>query len=156
LRFASPSQYNSEGFRYPDSSTAIQTVTSMITRAFKHQGATLSRAVGLLLVVFILYGTTVETAHRHGRFLPNSNSTTSFVDAGLAQNLTSGKLGCSDCLICQLHQNFSTSLIAFRQIDPPSLVRIQFRASPIRSFLSQANTPQRGRAPPFTALFHLS
>jgi hypothetical protein len=34
-------------------------------------GASFTRWLSLFLVVFILYGTTVEAAHRHGRVLPS-------------------------------------------------------------------------------------
>ena len=46
------------------------TVTSMLMRAFQNQSANLKRGLGLLLLVFIFYGTTVEAAHRHGRVGP--------------------------------------------------------------------------------------
>ena len=38
----------------------------MLMRAFQNQNADLKRGLGLLLLIFIVYGTTVEAAHRHG------------------------------------------------------------------------------------------
>jgi hypothetical protein len=45
----------------------------MLMPAFQNQSAKLKRGLGLLLLVFIFYGTTVEAAHRHGRVVPRSN-----------------------------------------------------------------------------------
>jgi hypothetical protein len=114
----------------------------------KNQGATFSRWLNLLLVVFILYGTTVEAAHRHGRILPSANSATAQLDTEHNQNLGSTKTGCNDCLICQLHQNFNTTLIALRLNDPP--VQLPQRVVVIvpRDLLSEIISPISGRAPP--------
>ena len=136
----------------PDFTTAIQTVTSLLTSRFRTRSASFSRALTLLLVVFILYGTTVEAAHRHGRILPSENSAASMIDPGLANNLPGGQIGCSDCLICQLHQNVSTTLITFRQTDAPVHVRTQFFNTTLVGCRSQTNAPRKGRAPP-TSLF---
>src|SRR5215213_8306647 len=46
----------------------------MFTKTIQHNAATLRRGLGLLLVVFIFYGTTVEAAHRHGRIPPRSTT----------------------------------------------------------------------------------
>ena len=107
------------------------------------------RAVGLLLVLFIFYGTTVEAAHRHGVAAPHSNSTTSVTNPNSGANSTFTKPGCSDCLICQLHQNFSATLISVKLNDAAPLARVtparRFDPVPTRSI---ANSPQTGRAPP--------
>jgi hypothetical protein len=135
-----------------DFSTAIQTVTSVLTSRFRTRSATFSRALTLLLVVFILYGTTVEAAHRHGRILPSANSAASMIDPALANNLAGGQIGCSDCLICQLHQNFSSTLITFRQTDAPVHVRAQFFNTTLVGCHSKTSTPRKGRAPPTSLL----
>ena len=107
------------------------------------------RAVGLLLVLFIFYGTTVEAAHRHGVAAPHSNSTTSVTnpDSGTSSTSTA-KPGCSDCLICQLHQNFSATVISVKLNTAP-LARVTHAQSftPV-SIRSIASSPQSGRAPP--------
>jgi len=114
----------------------------------KNQGATFSRWLNLLLVVFILYGTTVEAAHRHGRILPSTASANAQVDSEHNKNLGNAKTGCNDCLICQLHQNFTTTLIALRLNDPP--VQLPQRVVTIvpQDLLSQITSPSAGRAPP--------
>ena len=127
-------------------------MTSILTSRIKNQSGRVSRALALLLVVFILYGTTVEAAHRHGRFLPSGNNATAVVDPGLAKNLGGGPIGCSDCLICQLHQNFSTTLITFRQTDAQVHVRTQFFDPALVGCHSLTNAPRKGRAPPTSLL----
>ena len=114
----------------------------------RNQGATFSRWLNLLLVVFILYGTTVEAAHRHGRILPSGASAHAQLDSEHNKNLGTSKSGCNDCLICQLHQNFTTTLIALRLNDPP--VQIPQRVVTVvpEDLLSQIISPVAGRAPP--------
>jgi hypothetical protein len=90
----------------------------------------------------------VEAAHRHGRVLPD-NHATSLVDQDQSTSPVSGKTGCSDCLICQLHQNFSTTLIALRLLDPPTQAPHRAEIVVPRDLLSQSVGPVTGRAPPF-------
>ena len=113
-----------------------------------HHSASFSRSLSVLLVVFILYGTTVEAAHRHGRVLPASASAASHVDNQQAKNLGNSKAGCSDCLICQLHQNFTTTLIALRQNDPPVQTPMRVVTVAPQDLRSQIIRPLAGRAPP--------
>jgi hypothetical protein len=130
-----------------DSNIAFQTVTSMFTSIHKTD-STISRAIGLLLVVFILYGTTVEAAHRHGRVLSGGTKSSSVVNPRNEDGRFGGKTGCSDCLICQLHQNFSATLVSVRP-DSASTDAHSFteRFDPV-SIGSGVNTPRSGRAPP--------
>ena len=121
----------------------------MLMKTFQNQSANLKRGLGLLLVIFIFYGTTVEAAHRHGRVLPTGNNATSVTDANHTSTLGGSKLGCSDCLICQLHQSFNTTLVSFRVADPPTQLRIQVIAARPPDVLSQVTGPTSGRAPPF-------
>ena len=115
----------------------------------KHQSRDFSRWLSLLLVVFILYGTTVEAAHRHGRVLPPSSGAAAHVENEPAQNLTTNKTGCSDCLICQLHLNFTTTLISLRVTDEPTQAPQRVEIVVSRDLLSQIVGPSPGRAPPF-------
>ena len=113
------------------------------------QRSSFSRALSLLLLVFVLYGTTVEAAHRHGSILDLSSGKTTSVSQ--TQGLPGGgnaALGCGDCLICQLHQNFSTSLITVRPGSSPLLTRLELLRPAAVSLKSQTSTPQKGRAPP--------
>ena len=114
----------------------------------KNQGATFSRWLNLLLVVFILYGTTVEAAHRHGRVLPSRANAHAQLDNQHSKNLGSAKTGCNDCLICQLHQNLTTTLIALRSSEPPAQLPQQVAVAVPHDLLFQIITPVAGRAPP--------
>jgi hypothetical protein len=115
----------------------------------KHQSANFSRGLGLLLVVFIFYGTTVEAAHWHGRILSSAPDAAAHVDNEQTKNLINSKTRCSDCLICQLHQNFSTTLIALRLLDRPTQAPHQVEIVVPRDLLSQSVGRIAGRAPPF-------
>jgi hypothetical protein len=121
----------------------------MLTKAIQNHGASLKRGLGLLLVVFIFYGTTVEAAHGHGRVAPQSNSAASLTNPNSGNSGTfSARPGCNDCLICQLHQNFSATLISVRlNTEPLARVTPARRFDPV-SIRSIANSPQSGRAPP--------
>jgi len=116
-----------------------------------NRGAAFTRWLSLLLVVFILYGTTVEAAHRHGRTLPSTASVAAHFDNQQPQNLSTNKTGCNDCLICQLHQNLTTTLIALRlkQESQPKAPQPATAVAP-EDLLSQVIRPQAGRAPPET------
>lgn len=114
-----------------------------------NRGASFTRWLSLFLVVFILYGTTVEAAHRHGRVLPTNVSTATQVDNEQSQNLSTNKTGCNDCLICQLHQNITTTLIALRlKHEPPAQIPQQVTTITPEDLLSQIICPVSGRAPP--------
>jgi hypothetical protein len=119
----------------------------MLMRAFQNQRNALARWLSLLLVVFILYGTTVEAAHRHGRVLPNHHAA-SLVESDQPNSPVSSKTGCSDCLICQLHQNFATTLIAFRLVEPPAPIQIRVTTAVPPDVHFQLIGPTAGRAPP--------
>ena len=114
-----------------------------------NSGATLTRWLSLFLVAFILYGTTVEAAHRHGLVSPGTSSATSQVDNEQTKNLSTNKTGCSDCLICQLHLNFSATAIALRlKHDVPTQAPQRVATVVTEDLLSQIISPLAGRAPP--------
>jgi hypothetical protein len=114
--------------------------------------AAFPRALSILLLAFIICGTTVEAAHNHGN-LAGSNKATSaahFSDPATENQADTSSLNCSDCLICQLHQNFSATVLSVPPSIGPSTVSFHiFRLTTV-SVHSQTATPQRGRAPPFS------
>jgi len=114
-----------------------------------HRGATFTRWLSLSLVVFILYGTTVEAAHRHGRVLPTRTSAASHVDNEPTPDSSTNRTGCNDCLICQLHQNFSTTAIALRlKHDAPTQAPQCVVIVAPEDLRSRIIGPVTGRAPP--------
>ena len=81
----------------------------------------LSRLVAGLLLVFVIYGTTIEAAHRHGRiFNSELSKSTSITSDDDTQGLAGSSRSCAECLICQLHQHFSASLVTVRDSDAPA------------------------------------
>ena len=138
----------SAAFNQPDSSTANQILTSNMFGMNLNKQRSFSRAIGLFLIVFIFYGTTVEAAHRHGRLLPTPSSADCFDSPGTASNSYGTKSGCNDCLICQLHQNFTATLVADRPTgDTVYAHTFSDHLDPV-AVLSRVNTPRSGRAPP--------
>lgn len=114
----------------------------------QNRNASFTRRLSLLLVLFILFGTTVEAAHRHGNSIARASSATPQVDNQQNKNLNRNKTGCNDCLICQLHQNVSTTLIAWRLNDPPTQLPQGVTLVVPQDLLSQISSPLSGRAPP--------
>jgi hypothetical protein len=108
-----------------------------------------SRVLSLLLLSFIVYGTTVEAAHTHGQLAANSIVGASNFSDPATDTKTATKLtGCGDCLICQLHQNFSATLISVPPSVLSSSLRSLFLTLNAVAVHSQTTTPQHGRAPP--------
>jgi len=111
-----------------------------------------TRALSFLLLGFIVYGTTVEAAHTHGSLTTANKAIASstFSDPATETKTNNNLLGCGDCLICQLHQSFSATVIS----APPSLVPAALSSRIYNltagSVSSETNAPRRGRAPPFS------
>jgi hypothetical protein len=129
---------------------SISIVASMLKRTRKTLRDSFPRAVGLLLVLFIFYGTTVQAAHNHFRTVDRTaDNTLSIGKSGLDKNLTTNP-GCNDCLICQLHQSFSTTLISIKSDLKPSSLRSKQSAPTLDLMQSETTAPQTGRGPPKT------
>lgn len=135
----------------PNSSPNRGTVTRMPHFSLGRH-ASFSRALSLLLLVFVLYGTTVAAAHRHGRILDaESGSATSVSQPNNSSTLNGGQLGCNECALCQFHRHSSTALITIRISTAELNTHLETQdAGPI-ALKSQTNAPQQGRAPPFTS-----
>jgi hypothetical protein len=110
-----------------------------------------TRVLSLLLLGFIVFGTTVEAAHTHGSLAAATRviAASNFSDPATETKVKTTLLSCGDCLICQLHQNFSTALITFRLRVPPANKRATVPNPALQTFRSEVNTPIKGRAPPF-------
>ena len=131
-----------------DCSIGIRALTSMFTASFTKQRIRISRALSLLLVAFILFGTTIEAAHRHGRVLGQAPPTSFQVTPEKPDGSLKTNTSCTDCLICQLHQQFTATLIPVRP-DTTALNISVIRVRTDRvSVESHKYTPQSNRAPP--------
>jgi len=122
----------------------------MFTASCTKQRTAISRALSSVLVVFILFGTTIEAAHRHGRVLGQAPPTSSQVAPHKPDGSLNTNTSCTDCLICQLHQQFTATLIPVR----PHAVTLNTSVLSIRTdrvpVESHKYTPQSDRAPPQT------
>jgi len=110
----------------------------------------LARVLCFLLLGFIVYGTTVEAAHTHGALTAAKSTVTaaSFSTPESEANTATKLVGCGDCLICQLHQQFSASVIAAPpSIIPSSLASRHFKTT-ATAVRSETAAPRSGRAPP--------
>lgn len=112
-----------------------------------------SRVLSFLLLGFIVYGTTVEAVHKHGNLVRGNvvAGAASVSNHETGNKLNTSLAGCGDCLICQLHQHFSTSLIAVRHDSAPLQTRLEISQSTSAILRTRTNAPRRGRAPPFTS-----
>ena len=110
-----------------------------------------SRVLSFVLLSFIVWGTTVQAAHKHGG-LSDTKSTAQenvFSEPG-TQTARDGSLaGCADCLICQLHQDFSTSLVVERDSSAPARARLEISLATSVTPTRLMAAPNSGRAPPF-------
>src|SRR5215204_5827454 len=120
----------------------------MRSSTFTNKTASISRTVGLLLTLFILYGTTVEAAHKHGRVFTPSNGVASVSEPVTTEGTSGTTTACNDCLICQLHQNFSATLVSVRPGATTQGTSLIVSRLDRLSVQSRVNTPQSGRAPP--------
>lgn len=113
------------------------------------QHAAFSRVLSLLLLGFVVYGTTIGAAHRHGTVLDTDSSRTSSVSQpNGTSTLNGGQLGCNECVLCQFHQYSSTALITIRADSSEVQTCLELLQPEPISLKSQTSTPQKGRAPP--------
>src|SRR5438552_18795242 len=112
--------------------------------------AAFARVLSFLLLTFIIYGTTVEAVHKHGNLVRGADvpGAASVSNLGSQSTLSTNFSDCGDCLICQLHLQFSITLLSKPPtVVPPSLRSRIFNLTAV-SVASQTNAPRRGRAPP--------
>jgi hypothetical protein len=116
-----------------------------------------ARLIALILLAFVSWGTTAEVTHHHqaSRATLSANSS-SAADLNGSDELkstdqqtnSSTSKSRAECLICQLHQNLSTTLVT----QAPALAAAEtksFRAPTALSLrLSEYRSDRSGRAPP--------
>lgn len=135
-----------------DCNITLRTVTRTRHSTNLSRRTSLARVLSLLLLVFILYGTTIEAAHRHGSLLKTdaSEQSLSVSNPSSPTNVAGGQFGCSECLICQLQKTFSATLTTVRALSSrPSRLELLLPAA--IAFKSQTSAPHKGRGPPFTS-----
>jgi hypothetical protein len=108
------------------------------------------RALSTVLLAFMVCGTTVEAAHNHGNLIELNSVTNAahFSDPATESKLGTSSPGCSDCLICQLHQHFSATVISVPLSIAPLTVTANFIQAHSLLARSQTRVTRTGRAPP--------
>ena len=137
-----------------DSNTALYQVTSNTESSKSRRHAPLARTLAFVLLAFVAYTTTAESVHRHGRLalVSSESSAAAVAPSGRAGSSVNDSPAIGDCLICQLRQNLSFSLLsALPQLVAPQSQTELSRAVALLS-ISRLEAPRRGRAPPITSL----
>jgi hypothetical protein len=131
-------------------------VTSKTRRStLRTKHAPLARLLAFVLLALVTYAATAEAAHKHGNLTldRSSNAAPAFGPNGDDGSSLKDSRTFGDCLICQLHQHLSVSLFSsLPQVVAPPTQIAQTPAAEF-SYLSQSDTPRRGRAPPLSSLF---
>jgi hypothetical protein len=127
-----------------------------------HNPARRARVLAVVLLASITWGATAEFTHNHGaRSTARTGallSQTQAANAGEQTNTagiesagtkrSSRSTNGADCLICQLHQNLSTTLFNPPPRVAPVDVHVANASAPVIFPLSEVAANQRGRAPP--------
>ncbi|MEA2202588.1 MAG: hypothetical protein QOI89_3239 [Solirubrobacteraceae bacterium] len=118
-----------------------------------------ARLLALMLLASLAWGSTVELTHHHGvkaaASLSGAAQSPAADDATATQISSSETSGTSsnsktggECLICQLHQNLSTTIIAHTPGDGPTETLALRSAPSAVVHLSEFTSTGQGRAPP--------
>ena len=129
-------------------------MTSNTGLATARRHAPLARLLAFVLLAFVTYTTTAESVHRHGRFAlhASDSSAATISSSGDANPSATDSPALGNCLICQLRQNLSSTLLsALPQLVAP---QSEVELSPSRALFSASRfeATRRGRAPPITSL----
>jgi hypothetical protein len=119
--------------------------------------------LAFVLLASIAWGATAEFTHNHGARSTARASTllsqaqtsnvtdqtaTSLVESGKTQRSSSKSTNAADCLICQLHQNLSTTLFNTPPRVAPVDLQVVGASTTVIVPLSEVASNQHGRAPP--------
>jgi len=119
--------------------------------------------LAIVLLASIAWGATAEFTHHHGAqstarlsaTLSQAQASnvaeqtaTSRVEAGETERSSSKSTNGADCLICQLHQNLSTTLFNAPPRVTPVDVQVVSASATVIFPISEVASNQRGRAPP--------
>jgi hypothetical protein len=130
-------------------------VTSKTRSALRTKHAPLARLLAFVLLALVTYSATAESTHKHGNISLDrpSQSAPAFEASSDAESSLKDSRTFGDCLICQLHQHLSVTLFSSlpQVIAPP--VQTAHTPAVELTYLSQSDTPRRGRAPPLASLF---
>jgi hypothetical protein len=128
-------------------------VTSHTGSLTCRKSAPFARLLALLLLVLVTYAATAESVHRHGALLSNTrgNSAPAITSSGDSGSLANDARASGECLICQLRQQLSFSLVSAPSLIISPTPQLARSIVPRLSSLSETAAPRRGRAPPLTS-----
>jgi len=133
------------------------------TKLLLHNPARRARVLAVMLLASIAWGATAEFTHHHGpqstaraTKLLSQAQTSDEADQTASPRVKSGKTGKSssrstngaDCLICQLHQNLSTTLFNTPLRVAPVDLQVVSASATVVFPPSEVASNQHGRAPP--------
>ena len=133
------------------------------THLFLHNPARRARVLAVVLLASIAWGATAEFTHHHGaRSIPRvstllnqsqaanvgEQTATPRFESGETQRSSSKSTNAADCLICQLHQNLSTTLFNTPPRVAPVDLQVVSASATVVFPLSEVASNQHGRAPP--------
>ena len=117
--------------------------------------------LAVLLLASLAWGSTVELTHHHGAKAKSSESRSSTAQSVTADDATSTQISSSnpngpssnsktgvECLICQLHQNLSSTIVGHPPGVGPTETRGLNTPSSAVVQLSEFTATGQGRAPP--------
>ena len=128
-----------------------------------HSPARRARVLAVMLLASIAWGATAEFTHHHGfqstarvsallSQTQNANASaqtaTPLVESGGTKRSSSRSTNAADCLICQLHQNLSTTLFNTPPRVAPVDLQVVSASATVIFPLPEVTSNQHGRAPP--------
>jgi hypothetical protein len=135
-------------------SILLYQVTSNTTPATHRQSTPLTRLLAFVLLAFVTYSATAEAVHKHGNLslAPSNSSAQAVLSPGDASSTINNSRATGECVICQLRQQLSVTLLsALPQIVAPLNLATRTLAA-LLPCSARYTTPRRGRAPPPTSL----
>lgn len=129
-------------------------MTSKTGSLTRRKSAPLARLLAFVLLAFVAYTATAESVHRHGglSLVAQGSSVPAITSPDDSGSLVNDSRATGECLICQLRQQLSFSLLNAPSLNiAPEVQLARVIASALPSF-SGTTAPQRGRAPPLTSL----
>jgi hypothetical protein len=132
-------------------------VIGKATQAFSLSAVKRARILAALLLASITWGATAELIHNHGSrtrpSLAQTQTTDTFntgesIESSNPNSSSSRSRSSAECLICQLHQNLSNTLLG-PAVGTASAETHSFTFNPDLSLhRADFSKSQRGRAPP--------
>jgi len=116
--------------------------------------------LAVLLLAALAWGSTVELTHHHGAKgrlgeslfdtaqSPNAEATSTQIQSSDANGTSSNSKTGAECLICQLHQNLSATVIGHAPGVGPTETRGLKAPTTVVCELSEFRACGQGRAPP--------